>query len=143
MANEHMGIDISSSKPTGEELAGLMSEAGWGNLDPRDLERSISSYTATICARTADNKLIGYVSVFSDGVLTTMFGEAIVHPEWRRKGLGKALFAKVENMFPDAPIYVKALGESYKFFEAIGFRCSKTPITAMFKHPDTSPENVA
>lgn len=79
---------------------------------------------------------MGYVSVFSDGLFTTMFGEVLVHPEWQGQGIGRRMVAQVEHMFPKAPIYVKALGKDAKqFFESIGFRCSAVPTTAMFKHP--------
>ncbi len=41
----------------------------------------------------------------------------------------------VENEFPSAPIYVKALGASLGFYAALGFCTSSAPVTPMFKRP--------
>ena len=137
-----MGIRISSARPSGEELAALFSKVGWGCPSHDLLRRSIDAYTATVCARAPGDELVGYVSVFSDGVLTTMFGEVLVHPDWRGRGVGRSLLAEVERLFPAAPIYAKALGDARGFFEAVGFRCASVPVTAMFKRPANVPENV-
>ncbi|MFT3815831.1 MAG: GNAT family N-acetyltransferase [Acidovorax sp.] len=136
-----MRISVSSARPTGKELSVLFSQVGWGQPGHELLERSIDAYTATLCARADDGELIGYVSVFSDGVLTTMFGELVVHPDWRGGGVGRSLLAEVERMFPAAPIYVKALGDARGFFEAVGFRCATVPVTAMFKRPANASES--
>lgn len=78
---------------------------------------------------------MGYASVFSDGCLTTMFGEFVVHPAFQRRGIGRAMMLAVERAFPSAPIYVKALGASREFYAALGFRTASTPVTCMFRRP--------
>lgn len=132
--NHRMYGKIQCERPTATELAKLLEAAGWGANVLDELQTSVAAYTETVCARTSSGVLVGYVSVFSDGVFTTMFGEVIVHPDFQRQGIGRALFQAVERRFPRAPMYVKALGDSRSFFEAIGFKSSATPQAVLFKH---------
>jgi GNAT superfamily N-acetyltransferase len=128
-------MTVAIERPDPVELQGLFATLGWGQHTLGVLASSIEAYTATVCARDARGKLVGYASVFSDHVLTTMFGEFVVHPDVRRKGIGRAMMRVVENGFPSAPIYVKALGASDGFYKALGFRTPSTQVTSMFKRP--------
>lgn len=133
-----MNARISFERPNAEELNALFTALGWGEHSNAQLERSMGAYTATICARAEDEgMLVGYASVFSDEVLTTMFGEFAVHPKYQRRGIGRAMMLAVERAFPDAPIYVKALGDSREFYAAMGFRLAGTPMSSMYKPPSS------
>lgn len=133
--SQRMGYEIKCERPTAPELAKLLEAADWGVNALDALETSIAAYTETVCARTPTGVLVGYVSVFSDGVFTTMFGEVVVHPDFQHQGIGRAMFQEVEQRFPCAPMYVKALGASNKFFEALGFKASAVPVAVLFKKP--------
>jgi GNAT superfamily N-acetyltransferase len=122
-------------RPAPEELSVLFDALSWGRPSIDALAASIKSYTATVCARTPPGLLVGYASVFSDRVLTTMFGEFVVHPKFQRRGIGSAMMRAVESKFPSAPIYVKALGASVAFYTALGFCESSTTVTSMFRRP--------
>ena len=124
-------------RPVPAELSALFAALGWGQPSIDVLATAIAAYTATVCARTPDGSLVGYASVFSDGVLATMFSEFVVHPDFQRRGIGRAMMRAVETAFPSAPIYVKALGASRQFYAALGFREASSPVTSMFKRPDT------
>lgn len=128
-----MNCEIHCERPHAVELAQRLELAGWGVNALDELESSIAAYTETVCARAFDGLLVGYVSVFSDGVFTTMFGEVVVHPEFQRQGIGRAVFQAVERRFPRTPMYVKTLGESQAFFEALGFKSSTQPLSIWFK----------
>lgn len=129
-----MRATVALERPEPAELAELLAALGWGQHAHQVLEFSIRAYTATICAR-CEGRLVGYTSIFSDRCLTTMFGEFVVHPDFQRKGVGRAMMSLVESEFPLAPIYAKALGEAVGFYTALGFRASSTPVTSMFKRP--------
>jgi GNAT superfamily N-acetyltransferase len=131
----HAPAIVSFERPGPAELSALFVSLGWGRSDVDVLESSIRAYTATVCARAPGGLLVGYASVFSDRSLTTMFGEFVVHPQFQRQGLGKAMMRAVEKEFPSAPIYVKALGAAREFYAALGFRTSSVPLTSMFKRP--------
>jgi GNAT superfamily N-acetyltransferase len=130
-----MNTAVALERPDPAELNDLFVALGWGQHSVDVLESSIRAYTATVCARTPQGLLVGYASIFSDCVLSTMFGEFVVHPRFQRQGIGKAMMHAVENEFPSAPIYVKALGASLDFYAALGFRTSTTSVTSMFKRP--------
>jgi GNAT superfamily N-acetyltransferase len=122
-------------RPDPEELAELLNAVGWGKNEPSVVGRSIAAYPFTACARTESGSLVGNLSAFSDGVMSTLLGELVVHPDWRRQGIAKSLLAELEHRYPFAPIYIKALGDSRHFYEAIGFKVPKAEFTVMFKHP--------
>lgn len=128
-----MSYEINCERPNAQELAKLLEAAGWGVNALDALQTSIAAYTETVCARAFDGVLVGYVSVFSDGVFTTMFGEVVVHPEHQHQGIGRGMFKAIEKRFPNAPMYVKTLGTSEKFFQAIGFKSSALPQAVLFK----------
>jgi GNAT superfamily N-acetyltransferase len=113
-----------------------MASVGWGEgYDEISFQRSSCAYPLVVHARSGDGALLGYVSAFSDGAFTTMLGELVVHPRAQRLGIGRALIAAVEAAFPGIPVYVKALGEARRFFEACGYRCPRSEMTVMFKKP--------
>jgi len=133
-----MNTVVALERPDPAELNELFVALGWGQHSLDVLASSIRAYTATLCARTPRGLLVGYASAFSDCSLTTMFGEFVVHPKFQRQGIGTAMMRVVENEFPSAPIYVKALGASLDFYAALGFRVSSAPVTSMFKRPAES-----
>lgn len=110
-------------------------DVGWGEHTLPELEASIAAYTATVCARSGNGRLIGYASVFSDRHLNTMLGDLVVAPDEQRRGVGRSIMTLIETEFPKAPIYIKALGASRQFYEAHGYRMSSAPVVAMFKKP--------
>jgi GNAT superfamily N-acetyltransferase len=130
-----MNATVTLERPAAEELADLFVALGWGPPSRDVLESSIRAYTATICARNPGGRLVGYASVFSDGCLTTMLGEFLVHPGFQRRRIGKAMMRLVEQCFPLAPIYIQALGDSVGFYQALGFRVSSAQVSSMFKRP--------
>lgn len=130
-----MTASVLVQPPDPEELAGLFNAVGWGQNDPSIVGQSIAAYPFTACARTEGGKLVGYLSAFSDGVMSTLLGELVVHPEWRRQGVARSLLTALERSYPSAPIYIKALGDSKHFYEAMGFKIPKAEFTVMFKRP--------
>ena len=124
-------------RPDPAELNALYVGLGWGQHSLEVLRSSIAAYTATVCARIPAGLLVGYASVFSDRCLSTMFGEFVIHPGFQRQGIGTAMMHAVEKAFPSAPIYVHALGASREFYAALGFRAPSTPLTCMFRRPES------
>ncbi len=121
---------------TWREFGDLMESVGWGKgYDEASFLRTCSAYPLIAHARADDGGLLGYVSAFSDGAFTTMLGELVVHPAAQRCGVGRALMRAVEAEFPSVPVYVKALGEAKRFFEACGYRQPAVEMTVLFKMP--------
>jgi GNAT superfamily N-acetyltransferase len=123
-------------RPRAEELLALFHAAGWGGDSCATLEASIAAYPCTVCARDNEGQLVGYLSAFSDEVMSTLLGELVVHPAWRRQGIASSLLTALEARYPRAPIYVKALGDSKHFYKTAGFKVPSAEFTVMFKRPD-------
>lgn len=132
-----MSYQISHARTvTWQEFADLMESVGWGKgYDAASFRRSYDAYPLVVHARADDGLLLGYVSAFSDGAFSTMLGELVVRPTVQGSGIGRALLRVVETHFPGVPVYVKALGEAKKFFEACGYRRPNSEMTVMFKNP--------
>lgn len=130
-----MDYQISSGRTvTWQEFAELMASVGWGDgYDESSFQRSYAAYPLVVHARSGKGVLLGYVSAFSDGAFSTMLGELVVRPDAQGSGIGRALMKAVEAEFPDIPVYVKAMGEATKFFEACGYRRPAREMTVMFK----------
>jgi GNAT superfamily N-acetyltransferase len=132
----HMTYSISAERViTCEEFSDLLGSVGWGDADEAAFLRSHNAYPLIVTARSSDGLLVGYASAFSDDAFTTMLGELIVRPSAQRLGIGRSLIQRVEDEFPGVPIYVKALGDARRFFEACGYRRPPVEMTVMFKRP--------
>jgi GNAT superfamily N-acetyltransferase len=113
-----------------------MASVGWGEgYDEMSFLRSNGTYPLVVHARSHEGQLLGYLSAFSDGAFTTMLGELVVHSNAQRLGVGRALIGALGDGFPGIPVYVKALGEARRFFEAFGYRRPTSEMAVMFKKP--------
>ncbi|NVM23991.1 MAG: GNAT family N-acetyltransferase [Desulfobacterales bacterium] len=73
-----------------KEIEDLREAVGWDRSEgiyEQVLQRHYAYYTA----RSANGKLIGYVSVLSDGVADAFLLDLMVHPKHQGTGLGKQL----------------------------------------------------
>src|SRR5687767_672057 len=76
-------------KLTSEEL-NLLHEAAWGESVRRDFAPVLERSLAFVCAY-AKNQLIGFVNVAWDGGEHAFLLDTMVHPDFRRGGVGREL----------------------------------------------------
>jgi GNAT superfamily N-acetyltransferase len=129
-----VNVQISQDKSVSSvEFGQLMEAVGWGT-DYTDalVQRSLAAYPFIAHARASNGDMVGYVSAFSDGAFSTMLGELVVHPQWQRQGIGRALLQAVEKRYPHVPVYAQPIGIASEFFSACGYRCPSSPVQAMF-----------
>jgi GNAT superfamily N-acetyltransferase len=62
----------------------------WENHQETDFKRQLSHSLLWVCAYDTD-RLIGFVNVAWDGGIHAFLLDTTVHPEYRRRGIGKAL----------------------------------------------------
>ncbi|MBI3562762.1 MAG: GNAT family N-acetyltransferase [Gammaproteobacteria bacterium] len=123
------------------EYASLMAAVGWGQVtayDPAQVLRSLQNYPFVAHARWCNTGLIGYISAFSDGAMSTFIGELVVHPEFQRRGIGTRLLQTVEVHFAGIPVYVKPFLEAQAFFLRNGYFIPKQPMTVLVKRNVTT-----
>lgn len=137
MKNFHFSKD--KTKVQAQEVIELFVAVGWGTVSsytPAMVARSLEAYPLIVTARNVENKLIAYASVFSDSMFTTMMGELVVHPNYRKCGIGRRILEIIEQEYPDVGFYIKTFEENTPFFEHCGFtRSSKMVVLSKVTTP--------
>lgn len=80
------------SSVTDAELGELRSAVGWDH-EIGTYDRVLRGVKTYFVAR-ADGKLVGFVSVISDGVADAFLVDLMIHPDKQKQELGKALVKK-------------------------------------------------
>jgi GNAT superfamily N-acetyltransferase len=82
------------------EIEGLRDAVGWEKLEnnyDRILANSYTHFTVR-----EDGRLLAFVNVISDGICDAFLVDLIVHPNFQRQGLGKAIVERaVEELTAD------------------------------------------
>jgi len=86
-------------------------------------------------AETPDGRLVGFVRAFSDDVGTTYIAEVCVHPDWQRRGIGRALIGRLVRRFSHTAIWTEAFPNALPLFSSWGIAadpayvgCSRRPL---------------
>lgn len=87
-----MGI-TEKGKVTDAEIGELRTKVGW-DYDPGKYDRILKGVNTYFIARE-NEKLIGFVSVISDGAAAAFMVDLMVHPDYQKQGLGKELVHRV------------------------------------------------
>ena len=105
----------------------------FGNRDipplKQTLDEVIDEYRGGIILKIqADGKIIGSVRAKEkDG--TVYIGKLMVHPDFRRKGLGKRLLSEIEGCFPDKryELFTSTRSKNnIRLYESLGYRVFDT-----------------
>ncbi len=81
-------LENSSVKP--REIENLREAVGWDRSDGI-YEQILRQHYAYYTARSEHGKLLGYVSVLSDGIADPFLLDLMVHPDHQKTGLGSQL----------------------------------------------------
>lgn len=77
---------------TNDELNALMS-AAWQDQEWRDFQPVLNQSLAYVCSYH-DDRLIGFVNLAWDGGEHAFILDTLVHPEYRRRGIGRELVVR-------------------------------------------------
>ena len=121
-----MEITYSSDKDIpAEKLIELYQASNYNNWWTERNVRAMLVHCYTIVTAWAGDQLVGAVSVVSDGVNYAHIDDLVVHPSFRRRGIGSTLVRRVL-------VQIKALNLDFvqlipipgrePFFERLGFR---------------------
>lgn len=102
---------------------------------PVRVRRWLTAYPLVAHVRDERGSLVGLVTAFSDRVWCTQLGEIVVDRRFRRRGVGSALLALVERVYPNVPIFVRTFADAEAFFRSCGFRETGRPMCVLSKCP--------
>lgn len=93
--------------PSPEEYISLRNSVGWLTPDNDACTRGLPSSCYCVTIRE-EKKLIAMGRIIGDGVFTFFIVDIIVHPDYQKKGLGRAI---MENIFE----YLKGNAAEYAY----------------------------
>ncbi len=119
-----MDIRIGAEGLQPEELIALYEVSGWGKTSqyqPEMVKMAIANADLVLQARVRE-RLVGYLSAFSDGGSSTHLDVLLVHPAFRGCGIGSALMRTFLNHLAPTPLWVLGFEENTGFFERFGLK---------------------
>jgi ribosomal protein S18 acetylase RimI-like enzyme len=69
----------------------------------------------------ADDRLVGFARAISDGVATAYLSTVMVDPDYRRRGIGRALVQRLMHGRDDVKFVLHSRPDGIAFYAAIGF----------------------
>lgn len=115
------------------ELNLLLSTNGWDVNPIEKLANCIKTSWCNVCARDDENVLIGYVRVLSDGIRHAYICSLIVHPSYRKNGIGTKIMEELLSMLRADGLYPTLVAGPDKkyYYEKFGFEVESNGFTAM------------
>lgn len=117
-------ITIRVNPPVDNQAINELFAASWPRHRPCDFARELAYALCYVCAY-ADDRLVGYVKVAWDGVVHGFLLEPTVHPDYRRRGIGRQLVAEARRQAADHGLewlHVDYEPELEPFYRSCGFR---------------------
>ncbi|NMM62292.1 GNAT family N-acetyltransferase [Clostridium sp. P21] len=104
-------------------LADLRQSVGWNRMERELGNPKLQDFLTIACYD--NSKLIGYVSVVSNGVLDAYIQDLMVRPDHQNKGIGTELMNKAISYIKEKGIYMISViygeEELRSFYERFGF----------------------
>ena len=105
-----------------EEVVALYKANAWSSAEkPRQLLAALRNSDALVTARV-DGRLVGLGNAISDGHLVVYFPHLLVHPEFHRQGVGRAMMKVLMQKY--AGFHQQMLtadGGAVEFYKSMGF----------------------
>lgn len=105
-----------------EEVVALYKANAWSSAEkPRQLLAALRNSDALVTARV-DGRLVGLGNAISDGHLVVYFPHLLVHPEFQRQGVGRAMMKVLMQKY--AGFHQQMLtadGGAVEFYKSMGF----------------------
>lgn len=118
---------------TAKELNQLLKTNNWHVDNLEKLEKMLKTSWCYLTARNSENRLIGFVQTISDDIFHAYILRLIVHPDFRGKGIGTAIFQELMTVMEQhnlKPTLVATPGNK-TFYEKFGFKQEIKGLTAM------------
>ena len=116
-----LSVSLSDAIDEGEVVA-LYKANAWSSAEkPRQLLAALRNSDALVTARV-DGRLVGLGNAISDGHLVVYFPHLLVHPEFQRQGVGRAMMKVLMQKY--AGFHQQMLtadGGAVEFYKSMGF----------------------
>lgn len=105
-----------------EEVVALYKANAWSSAGkPQKLLAALRNSDALVTARV-DGRLVGLGNAISDGHLVVYFPHLLVHPEFQRQGVGRAMMRVLMQKYVGFhQQMLTADGDAVAFYKSLGF----------------------
>ncbi len=117
-------ITIRVNPPVDNHALNDLFAASWPRHRPCDFVRELAYAMCYLCAYDGE-RLVGYVKVAWDGAVHGFLLEPTVHPDYRRRGIGRELVAEARRQAAARGLewlHVDYEPELDAFYKSCGFR---------------------
>ena len=117
----HNGTDTISPR----EAIELYAAVNWGKADEYSEETVIRAFKNTqicIAARSLEGALLGFVRVLTDYAFNATIADIVVHPDYQKSGVGRALMEEAKKQLGSTAIFLEAYPQNEEFFKSCGFK---------------------
>jgi ribosomal protein S18 acetylase RimI-like enzyme len=106
-----------------QALARLRALCGFETKPPEFLTALIAGSRWIAHAHdSADNdRLVGFARAISDGIATAYLSSVMVDPDYRRRGVGRALIQRITQGREDVKFVLHSNDDATAFYSALGF----------------------
>ena len=112
-----------NTHPSETDLSDLCESVGWSRFGPD--YAALDGYALTTSAWTNAGRLIAWTSVVSDNVRHAFLLDVMVHPDFQRRGIGRAVVLRaIEEMRARGvtAFHVDCHADRAGFYERCGFK---------------------
>ena len=105
------------------EIIDIYLQNGWGKRYSKDKIKQLfeSSNYVLFAQETESKKVIGFIRILTDGIMTSWIAEILIKPEYQAKGIGRRLLDESKTDLGCTDIYGETFIENEKFFAKCGF----------------------
>ncbi len=111
-----------NDKVSQDEVLALYRANQWSSAEkPDTLLAALHNSHSLVTARVT-GELVGLANAISDGHLVVYYPHMLVHPNFQRQGIGKAMLNALLPIYKDFhQQMLTADGDAIKFYESMGF----------------------
>jgi ribosomal protein S18 acetylase RimI-like enzyme len=119
-----VSLAIVRNRPIANDELNALRDAAWTQVGDQDWQPILQRSLGWVCA-TDGNRLIGFVNVAWDGGVHAFLLDTTVHPDFQRRGIGRALVEEAAAMAQQRGaewLHVDYDEELDSFYRGCGFR---------------------
>ena len=121
---ERLAVTIVRNLPTANSDLNARRDAAWAEVGDQDWGPILQRSLGWVCATDGD-RLVGFVNIAWDGGVHAFLLDTTVHPDYQRRGIGRALVREAAEMARARGaewLHVDYDDELDSFYRGCGFR---------------------